>query len=188
MRRGREADRAVGSRALRSRRDRHRAVAGDGSADPHVRALDGVVERMASARRLKYQSAQLFECAVERQLLRVVELGRHRGQVLVLHDGGVELPVVSDLGVVRLRAGLLAACARDGVEVRIAERRRTELIEDPELELVLVQRGAGHSRAAGHCRQQEHRRERAFHLVPHRHDGRKPELVTTRNRMFHGCV
>ena len=179
QRRRREADRAVGPRALRPRRD------GDRSVGAHValHLREGIgcrvfEEGVSAASGVDVQRAQLLERAVERQLLCVVELGRRRWQVLVLDDRGVELPVVTDLCVVRLRAGLLAAFARDGVEVRIAERRRTELIEDPELKLLLVQRGAWHRSAAGHDRHQEHRRQRVFHLVPDRHDGRRPEFVT----------
>src|SRR5207237_10602274 len=100
------------------------------------------------------------------------------GAVFVVDDRGVELAVVTDLGVVRQRARLVAACVCDRVEVRIAERRRTELVEDPELELVLVQRGARHRRAAGHGRHKEHRRERASHLLADPYHVREADFVT----------
>src|SRR5438445_5122651 len=61
---------------------------------------------------------------LEGQLLTLVEVARR--QMLMGHDGRVELGVGADLGVVRVGAGLLAARARNRVEIGV-DRKSTRL-------------------------------------------------------------
>src|SRR5438445_4807079 len=109
---------------------------------------------------------------LEGQLLTLVEVARR--QMLMGHDGRVELGVGADLGVVRVGAGLLAARPRNRVEIGVAEDGGADRVDDLELELAERQRTAGATAAWGDratCEgdQRDHDGELEYHASAFHH-------------------
>src|SRR6266446_3140848 len=153
-------------------------------ADRTVNELDSVVctlgldtnlERVGVTALREHERAQPLEGPIHRELLHLVEIAGRK--ILMGDDGRVELSIGPDLRVVGVGAGLLAAEARYGVKVRVAEHRNPDRVYDLELELVNRQ-GTAHDapaargRAAGDGQKRDRCRELAFHPLITQHASR----------------